>query len=152
MTCTRRHDKVKLGVAYLVECLLLGNIDKKLIDLDTLHLVMDVNAFNKVAWGRKGFDCLAQYVVEFRQLTPEKLAFQLGGFQIVLQLFSLEIFPKLATFCAKRERSMSPRILRWRMIKGPYKLGYSVLLSRVFNEKVIVMHAYDFYTISTHSS
>ena len=143
---------MKLGVAYLVECLLLGNIDKKLIDLDMLRLVMDVATFNKVAWGRKGFDCLVQYVVEFRQLTPEKLAFQLGRFYIVLQIFSLEVLPKLATFCAKREGNKWPWILRWRMTKGSYKLGYSVLSTLVFNEKVIVLPTYDFYTISTYSS
>ena len=58
VTYTKRQDKVKLGVAYLVECLLLGNIDKKLNGIDTMRLVMVVNVFNKVAWGRKGFDCL----------------------------------------------------------------------------------------------
>ena len=76
--------QVKLGIAYLVECLLLGNIDKKLINIDTLRLVMDVESFNKVAWGKKGFECLLPYLVEFRELSPNKQASQLGEFYIVL--------------------------------------------------------------------
>ena len=84
ISCNSPRDKVKLGIAYLVECLLLGNIDKKLINIDTLRLVTDVESFNKVAWGKKGFECLLPYLVEFRELSPDKQASQLGEFYIVL--------------------------------------------------------------------
>ena len=40
LNCNRRKHKVQLDVAYLVECLVFGNIDKKLIDMDTLQLVL----------------------------------------------------------------------------------------------------------------
>ena len=102
---------MKLGIAYLVECFLLGNIDKKLINIDTLRLVTDVESFNKVAWEKKGFECLLPYLVEFRELSPDKQASQLGGFYIVLQLFVLEVFPTLRKFYATRDRKKWPRII-----------------------------------------
>ena len=88
--------------------------------------------------------------MEFRQLTRKKLAYQLGGFYIVLQLFSLDVFPKLATFCATRKGLKWLRVLSWKMTKGPYKLGYSVLSSVVFNDKVIVLPIYQFWIDITH--
>ena len=63
-----------------------------------------MESFNKVAWGKKGFECLLPYLVEFRQLSLEKQASQLGGFYIVLQLFALEVFSMLQQFCAIRDR------------------------------------------------
>ena len=44
--CTKNQDKVKLDVAYFIKCVVLGNWTEKLIDMDTLPLVTDVNAFN----------------------------------------------------------------------------------------------------------
>ena len=48
ISCNSHRDKVKLGIAYLVGCLLLVNIDKKLINIDTLRLVTYVESFNKI--------------------------------------------------------------------------------------------------------
>ena len=66
-------------VAFLVECLAYGNIERKLIDIDTLHLVTDLDAFNRYPWGKKAFDCLRQFIIDFREWTPRKPVYQIGG-------------------------------------------------------------------------
>ena len=58
---------MKLNVAYIFEGLVCGNMDKKLVDLDTLCLVTDVNFFKSIGWGFRGFSCLAQHITEFRE-------------------------------------------------------------------------------------
>ena len=63
---------VKLTVACLVEGLVCGSMGKKLVDLDILHLITDVNAFNKIGWGGGGYHCLAHHITEFKQWTPVK--------------------------------------------------------------------------------
>ena len=47
VSCTAKQDKVRIGVAYLIKSFVLGNWLGKLIDLDTLQLVTDVNVFNE---------------------------------------------------------------------------------------------------------
>ena len=58
---------MQLAVAFLVECLVCGNVDRKLIDMDTLRLVTDLEAFNWFSWGNKAFDCLRQFIMDFRE-------------------------------------------------------------------------------------
>ena len=57
---------MKLFVANLVEGLVCGNKDKKLVDLDTLRLVTDVNVFNQIVWDGRGYSDLAQHITEFK--------------------------------------------------------------------------------------
>ena len=116
--CRRRRDKLKLDVAYLVECLVCGSINKKLVDLDTLQLVTDMNAFNQVAWGLKGFNCLAQHKTNFKQLILTKHVYQLGKLYNVLQVFTLEVFSQLVAFCGSYEGSLWPRMANWKMTRS----------------------------------
>ena len=71
VSCTMKQDKVKLGVAYLIESVVLRNWPEKLIDLDMLRLVTDVNIFNEHPWGMKGFNCLSQFIRDCREWNPD---------------------------------------------------------------------------------
>ena len=59
LSCRVKQDKIKLGVAYLVEYFIMGNRPEKLIKLDTLRLMTDVKSFNEHPWPEKEFECLS---------------------------------------------------------------------------------------------
>ena len=58
---------MQLAIAFLVECLVCGNVDRRLIDMDIMHLVTDLDAINRYLWGKKAFDCLRQFIMDFRE-------------------------------------------------------------------------------------
>ena len=54
----------------------------------------------------------------------------------MLQVFTLEVFLDLVEYCAKKEGSMWPRMRNWKMCKGGYYIGFSVIKECVFSEMV----------------
>ena len=100
---TPRKHKVQLAIAFLVECLVCGNVERRLIDMDTMCLMTDLDAFNQYSWGKKAFGCLYQFIMDFKEWTLRKLVYQIGCFFHVLQVFALEVFPRLAELCATKD-------------------------------------------------
>jgi len=142
---------VQLVVALLVKCLVCGNVDRKLINMDTLRLVTDLDTFNQYPWGKKAFDCLHQFIMDFKEWFPGKPVYQIGGFYHVPQVFTLEVFPRLADFCATKDLRQWPRILWWTMRKGHYKSGYNTLQKGVFSKKVIFQSPFTFIYQHLHT-
>ena len=128
---------MQLVVAFLVECLVCDNVDRRLTDMDTLRLMTDLDTFNRYSLGKKAFECLCQFIIDFREWILGKPVYQIGGLFHILQVFALEVLPHLVDFCATKDLRQWPRILWWKMQKGHYKSGYSALQDGVFSKKVV---------------
>ena len=48
--------------------------------MDTLRLVIGLDVFNWCPWGKKAFDCLRQFIIDFKKWTPKKQVYQIREF------------------------------------------------------------------------
>ncbi|KAL5581203.1 hypothetical protein UlMin_013645 [Ulmus minor] len=118
-------DQVKLGVAYLVESLIFAKQAKTFIDPRIRAIVNDVDAFNRVCWGKLSWDFLVPKLKESLIKKREKLegGYSLHGFYDAVYIFAMETILEFEKAGVKRiQEDGFARILNWRMSgKGGYK-------------------------------
>ena len=100
------HDQVKLGVAYLVESLIFAKQAKTLVDPRILAIVDDVDAFNRVCWGKLSWDFLIPKLKELMIKKRDKLEgkYSFHGLCNVVSIFAMETISELEKARVKRIR------------------------------------------------
>ena len=131
------EDIVKLALIFFLEQALLGKENKNLIDLQWMHLVDDLEAFNQFPWGRisyertlvslqKSVDKRNKRTVQKKEVpkkdgkpkTPTEL-YTLVGFPFAFQIWAYEAIPALGFRFAARVGQNCPRILNWAKTQIP---------------------------------
>ncbi len=132
--CRNPRDQVKLGVAYLVESLIFAKQAVTHVDPRILAVVDDVDAFNKICWGRLSWRFLVPKLKGAMINKRAKLegGYSLHGFYDAVSIFALETIPELEKAGVRRIREAGfARILNWSMsTKG----GYKELAATVFKQ------------------
>ena len=131
--CTDRVDQVKLGVAYLVEGLIFSKAKSIFVRPEILGLVDDLEAFNRVAWGRLGWEYMAPTLKEC--IVSKKSNFSgtyaVKGFFDSLSAFAMECLPDLSKLGVQRVGHNIPRMANWKM---GHRYPFPNLLATVFSQ------------------
>jgi len=105
----------------------------------------------RTTMGEKGFEYLSQFIKDFREWNLEKKKQSLpfgwvfqcpasirsrGGVFNILQVFTLEVFPGLANYCAKRDAFLWLTMLRWKMMKAGSYCSLLVINECVFTGNI----------------
>ena len=134
-------DCVKLALAYMVESLLMAKAHEKMIDMFTLKLVDNLEAFNQYPWGLQSFNFTIGFLkrafierVEKQKKKSEKNpdhleSYHLGGFIFAFQAWAYECICNLNPTFAIKEKDVLPRIINWKVIESG---RYTILESAVF--------------------
>ena len=102
--CGIPDDQIKLGVAYLVESLIFVKQPKTLVDPKILAIVDDVDAFNKVCWGKLSWRFLVPKLKEsmFKKRDKFEGGYSLHDFYDAVSIFAMETIPELQKVGVKR--------------------------------------------------
>lgn len=116
--------KLKLALLYFLYGTLLAGHPDKIIEVQYLHLIEDLQKFNEFPWGEVVYKFLVSFILSLQEridhglvVTNRKTQLDLHGFSFVLQVWAYEVMPALAEYCAIRVNNcknlITPRILRW---------------------------------------
>ena len=122
----------------MVENLIFVKQAKALINPRKLSVVDDVDAFNRVCWGKLSWDFLVPKLKGSMIKKREKLegGYSLNGLYNAVFIFAMETIPELEKVGVKRIREDGfARILNWRM---GGKGGYKDLAATVFKHVLLI--------------
>ncbi|XP_022891251.1 uncharacterized protein LOC111406204 [Olea europaea var. sylvestris] len=115
--CDHMLDKFKLGLVYILESILRCRHRRISIDLFSLDVVDDIDAFNSFLWDRR---CYSDTLHVFRRVhtMPKSergdCKYDVYGFCMTLQLWAYEAIPALGSKWAIRRETSYLRMLHWR--------------------------------------
>ncbi|KAH6783737.1 hypothetical protein C2S52_008696 [Perilla frutescens var. hirtella] len=119
------NSALSLHLAYLVilfGILLVAGGKSKSIDMTYLHLIDDLERFKSFPWGHVAYSHLvlrthqSRRVVDNIERLNKRLAFDVNGFVLALQVWVYEVIPIVSRNCTVRlgrGHQRLPRMLRW---------------------------------------
>ena len=145
-TCQDDTDRVKLGIVYLLEDLLLSK-DKTNVDASLMKVVDDMDTIQSYPWGDRIFRHLMNFFYSGFRDKVQKVknksmgvqqgkgeTYQVGGFVFALQIWAYECIPTLSPVYGVRVKSIMPRMLNWHV----KEVGQHALLeSSVFESELV---------------
>ncbi|XP_022869371.1 uncharacterized protein LOC111388796 isoform X2 [Olea europaea var. sylvestris] len=111
--CDHMLDKLKLGLVYILESILRCRHRRTSIDLFSLDVVDDIDAFNSFSWGRR---CYTDTLHVFRRVHTMPKS-EMG--ERKYDLWAYEVIPTLGSKWAIRREINCPRMLHWRAHEKP---------------------------------
>ena len=131
--CNDRVDQVKLGVAYLVEGLIFSKAKAIFVRPEILGLVDDVQAFNRVAWGKLGWEYMAPTLKECTLSKKRNFSgtYAVKGFFDSLSAYAMECLPELSKLGVQRVGHNIPRMANWKI---GHRYPFPNLLDSVFSQ------------------
>ncbi|XP_018448733.1 uncharacterized protein LOC108820265 [Raphanus sativus] len=131
----KNADRIRLIYLAIILCVVLARDEKANIPLKYITLVMDLEKFRKYPWGVAAYDLLCSLIAKNRHKLKEKTtSYVLDGFSYALQIWAMEVVPKIGKLCGKKlDKSFAngPRCINWR---GAAKVSYDEInrLEQIF--------------------
>ncbi|CAA3019852.1 Hypothetical predicted protein [Olea europaea subsp. europaea] len=135
-TSTPRADRYKLGLALIVEGVIIAPDNNVGIDEDTLAIVDDLELFFAYPWAKVGYRRLLK---GFRGTWERKMSdtkmkdvnYTIHEFSIVMQIWAYEAIPELDERFGEHVGERSPRLLCWTSTKQPQQRTYDAFFRDV---------------------
>ncbi|XP_022852172.1 uncharacterized protein LOC111373822 [Olea europaea var. sylvestris] len=115
--CNHILDKLKLGLVYILESILRCQHRRTSIDLFSLDVVDDIDAFNSFSWDRRCYidtRHVCRRVHTMPKSKRDERKYDVYDFCMALQLWAYEAIPTLGSKWAIRKETSYPRMLHWR--------------------------------------
>ncbi|KAF3495645.1 hypothetical protein DY000_02053163, partial [Brassica cretica] len=99
----RNADRIHLIYLAIILCVVSARDEKANIPLKYITVVMDLEKFRKYPWGVAAYDLLCKSVAKNRvKLKDKTTSYVLDGFSYSLQIWAMEVVPKIGKLCGKK--------------------------------------------------